>query len=690
VDLRQHRWRRQVHAGQLPLSSTLPIDLKSTGAAPRSSDRGVAFWGPALALLALCLLTVLAYLPGLKGPFLFDDPPNIVQPFSVWLEGRTDWREMVFGNGSGLLGRPLSMLTFLANAAFTGLDPAPFKATNLAIHLICGLLIYQLVSRLLVRDPRLGANARLGALAVAALWLLHPIQVSTVLYVVQRMAQLSTLFVLAGMLAYVIGRVALEAGRTRAGHIWLFLVVPALTAAGMLCKENGALTPLLCAVIELGYFQPATSISPRSRSVRLFFGLTLFAPVLLLVGWYSLQPHRLLGAYEGRLFSLPERLLSESRVLMDYMGSLLLPHGPRLGLYTDDFPVSRGILSPPTTLLSLIALSVLVGVALRFRARLPSFFTGIGLYLAGHAMESTIFPLELYFEHRNYLPSVGFFLALVGLVASAVPPLLQRSKTPEQTIRVLRFGLVALLLAISAATFARAGIWTSWQLLAEQGVRHHPQSMRAHLDYAHLLQVQGRYQEAFAVFEHMSRMDNATARHVGVIDTVALQCMVNGETSKDATARMAAIAGSRLELGELLAFENLGNYLHERDCRNLDKSDLAAVIGRVVDSAPQPATLTQLWRSRFVAARLYAAAGALPQAQEQAARAWMSGAADPAVGLFLADLYLHSGDLASARLVMADAQKRIARWDTRNQRNVVELEQRIKASKAPASLPGLQ
>jgi protein O-mannosyl-transferase len=146
------------------------------------------FW-----LLALMTITVLIYLPGINGPFLFDDAQNIVSPIQAWLDGRTGWQDIVFGNRSGLFGRPLPMATFLANAALSGLAAMPFKATNIAIHIICSILIYKLIFALLQRDPLLGSRAKIYALLVCALWLLHPMQVSTVLYIVQRMAQLSTL-----------------------------------------------------------------------------------------------------------------------------------------------------------------------------------------------------------------------------------------------------------------------------------------------------------------------------------------------------------------------------------------------------------------------------------------------------------------------------------------------------------------
>lgn len=605
------------------------------------------------------------YWTGLLGPFLFDDIPNIVQPFSAWLKGSVDWREIVFDNRSGPLGRPLAMLSFLANAATTGLAAWPFKATNLAIHLACGGLIYALVWRLLRRDHILQVHAQYAALAVAALWLLHPMQVSTVLYVVQRMAQLSALFTLLALLAYVLGRTRLEQGHIRKAWLYLYVVLPCATLAAIFSKENGALVPLLCAVIELGYFRPPSG-AVRPNAVKLFYLLFLLLPGAYVLYAYGLHPQRLISGYQGRLFTLGERLLSEPRALMDYMGALLLPRGPALGIFTDDFVVSRGWLNPPSTLLAIIGMVALIAAAWWSRTRIPAFFTGIGLYLAGHAMESTVFPLELYFEHRNYLPSAGFFLAIVGLARWALPHALKHSDHPARLRRILGASVATLLVLLGLATFARASVWSSPMLLAEQSAQQHPNSVRAQLDYANMLQVQRRYDEAQQVYTRVRHMDDPAARHLGIIGGVALQCMVYGKTDTESVARIPTIAGARLQLGEMLAFETLGNFVQKHDCAHLSKTQLAGMIVDIVDSAPQPATLIQLWRSRFVAARLYAEAGMLAKAKEQTAFAWMTGAADPAVGVFLANLYYATGDAASGRLILADASKHIKPWDERD------------------------
>jgi len=240
------------------------------------------------------------------------------------------------------------MLSFLANVAFGGLSPLPFKITNLITHLICGALIFALLSRLLKRDPQFARHAHWIALFICAVWLLHPIQVSTVLYIVQRMAQLSAMFTLLALLSFVQGRIAIEQTHTRVAWLYLFIAFPAATIAAILSKENGVLTPLLCAVIELGYFQPHKDES-RPNTIKLFFAVSLFIPGALALGWLLSHPQFVVGGYESRLFTLNERLLSEPRVITDYMGALLLPRGPALGLYTDDFTISHGLLFPPTT-----------------------------------------------------------------------------------------------------------------------------------------------------------------------------------------------------------------------------------------------------------------------------------------------------------------------------------------------------
>ncbi|MEO9080180.1 MAG: hypothetical protein ABI268_12840, partial [Rhodanobacter sp.] len=205
--------------------------------------RRAACW----ALAVVLALTAAIYWQGLAGPLVFDDITNL-SPIAAWMAGKISLHSLVFENHSGLFGRPLSMASFALNAAITGPGVWGLKLGNLLLHLGNGLLVYALFVALLrssgcTRQPLPPTALRWLPVLAAALWLLHPLLVSTVLYTVQRMAMLSTSFMLLGMLIYVQARRALAEGRRpRAAFIRLLLGVGACTVLASLAKENGALT----------------------------------------------------------------------------------------------------------------------------------------------------------------------------------------------------------------------------------------------------------------------------------------------------------------------------------------------------------------------------------------------------------------------------------------------------------------
>lgn len=167
----------------------------------RQGQIGISFY-------LLLLVTALLYYPGLRGPLLLDDFENL-KSLADFSQGITTWRDILATNSSGAFGRPIAMLSFIANQWASAGDVWAYKYTNLMIHLLCGVLVFWLCGRLLQEHP-LKSYCWAIALWVTAFWLLTPLQVSTVLYVVQRMAQLSTLFVLAGLITYVIGQQNLQ------------------------------------------------------------------------------------------------------------------------------------------------------------------------------------------------------------------------------------------------------------------------------------------------------------------------------------------------------------------------------------------------------------------------------------------------------------------------------------------------
>ena len=218
---------------------------------------------PLLMIVAM-LATAALYWSGLHGPFLLDDPFNFTV-IDEWRRGEASLREAVFGHQSLLFARPLAMASFVANVALGGEQPFSYKLGNLLVHLLCGALIWQTMRRLLALDPRLKDMAAPVALVLTALWLVHPLHVSTVLYPVQRMAQLSTLFTVLALAVYLSARVCIADGRLQGAYLRLFLFFPLCVLAGLLSKQNAAVAPALCLIAELAYF---SRTGPRCRMSR--------------------------------------------------------------------------------------------------------------------------------------------------------------------------------------------------------------------------------------------------------------------------------------------------------------------------------------------------------------------------------------------------------------------------------------
>jgi hypothetical protein len=379
------------------------------------------------------------------------------------------------------------MLSFGLNAVWFGMSPVAFKLVNLLIHLANGALIYSIGRRLAAhllgngsRQP--GVTPKGVALLATGLWLLHPLNVSGVLYIVQRMNELAALFTLAGLLCYTVGR-----ERMLHGEPGLRVAISGVIGFGLLAvlsKENGALITAYALVIEATCYRFSASVRSQTRQLKVFFCLTVALPITLFLGYLALHPHWLSASYLGRDFTLYQRLLSEARILCDYLLWIFVPVPAWMGLFHDDIAASTGLLSPWTTVLSLVFLVALVAAAWKWRRHSPGVAFAVAWFLIGHSMESTILPLELVFEHRNYLPMSGLLLGTVCALAPWVPR--------RWTARTLGMGCVALVLGMAGLTAVRAASWGGSardQALIE--VQHHPDSSRAQYEAGRAIIIDG-------------------------------------------------------------------------------------------------------------------------------------------------------------------------------------------------------
>lgn len=427
-----------------------------------------------LILLGL-LVTAAIYWPGLHGGFFFDDHANILGNQGVALEeiSLRSLQAAAQSGVSGELGRPVSQLSFALNHHFSGFDPFAFKFTNLLIHCTNGVLVFVL-SLQLIRSARYKLEqASVGAYAagIALLWMVHPIQLSSVLYVVQRMTSLSASFLLLALILHVRSR---QEGLSQQRVAFLmFFGWFVLWPISVLCKESGILFPGFVAAYELII----------RRSIK--GGLDVFGRCVLLltIGFlatlfvYLLSPWAewLFQGYQIRSFSLSERLLTESRIFWEYLRLIFLPGMESFSLYHDDIPISKDLFTPWTTLPALVALGFLAASGFLVRQRLPMIAFGIAWFFIGHSLESTFIPLELVHEHRNYLPLLGVCFSAVG----AIDFLLGRFAKNRELILILTtlFGLYC-----SFVTAIRSDMFRNDMIRTQLEAQHHPASARANYE----------------------------------------------------------------------------------------------------------------------------------------------------------------------------------------------------------------
>jgi len=608
---------------------------------------------PTLYLLAALCATAGVYWIGLHGPFLLDDVPN----FAVirdWLAGERTLAEVVFNNTSLLTHRALAMASFVASAAIHGYDPFGFKLDNLILHLLCGVLLYLLMQRLLSRDSQLAGHARWGALFVTTIWLLHPFHASTVLYAVQRMAQWASLFCILGLLLYLHVRTRLESGNTRLSIPSLFLLFPALLFAGYQGKQNAAALPLLCLVVELGYFQA----DPRKwpRQIGFFFLLFLLLPALAVLACLQFRPELLLAGYAEYEFTPGQRLLSESRVLFAYIGQILAPHTPSMGVFTDSYQPSTGLLSPATTLFSILGLVSISAVAIVLRPKFPAVFTGWFLFLAAHSVEGSFLPLELYYEHRNYLPMAGLLLACTSLLALGANILSHRG------IRIGRVSVacaVLLVAALSVMTHGRARVWSNALVMVGAELRNNPESYRVVAYNVGAAATVGDYEYAYGVLDRtMALTQNDRLRAQAMLLRAWLDCTHRNGADPTQFEEAMALLPAHVDLNTFFVIDQVAQAVENDHCNTPDLQTIADSLSNLLDrSKGQPDDFNLKWAMRNRTAFLYADAGRWEDARKQALLGWQP--TTPAEGAArLVEISLVTGHLEEAERILAEASAR--------------------------------
>jgi tetratricopeptide (TPR) repeat protein len=332
------------------------------------------------------------------------------------------------------------------------------------------------------------------AFLAAVLWAVNPIQVQTVTYIVQRMASMAAMFYILSLYLYL---------KTRQNEQPLYRIFLLLgCAAGFLLalgsKENAATLPLAIILVEMICFQDLNSQGVRRAflwgTIAAGGLLVVFSALLLLPG----NPFAFVKGFSGRPFTLFERLLTEPRIVLFYLSLIFYPLPERLSI-EHDITVSSSLFDPWTTLPAIFFHLILIGLGLFQIKKRPLLAFAILFFYLNHVIESTILPLDLIFEHRNYLPSLFIFLP----VAAGFKKLLDHYEKRNRAFRSVLAGFsVLIIIGIGAGTYIRNMAWATEKTLWEDAMQKAPNSHRPlhNLAWSHYTKI-GQYDKAIELYE---------------------------------------------------------------------------------------------------------------------------------------------------------------------------------------------
>lgn len=527
-------------------------------------DRQITGGIRSLAFVFLAALIVFwLYQPGLQGSLHFDDEVNLRGLNTV-----TDWESALqFSLGGwNLFGRSLALASFAAQAHEWNNNLQGLLWVNILIHATNVFLVGCLAYTMARLHPMLRARAEWIAVATTLLWGFASIHVSATLMLIQRMTTLSASFQLLGLLAFVLGRGYSSERRVLAAFL-VFFTMPFFSLLALLAKENGALVPLFCLAIEFLWLRQVCACPPGR--FKKFLNLFLISPLLVFLSYLVWTAGQADIVYAFRSFNLSERLLTESRVLAHYAQDLVLPRAVNFSPFADDYPISRGLLEPPSTAISLLFWSGFLVLCVWLRRYTPWPLFGLMWFLAGHLLESTVIPLELFFHHRNYLPVLGPVFAFVALLASL---------QDEGRVRLATLVVTAYLGLSGFVLWSTTSLWGDPLLASTLWLDRHPHSERAILYAAQRQVLINERRGAYKILEQGAR-DNPG--NLGVnMGYLQFACLEDekGEALEALDSVLHAIPLAPYSNASINALDKILGFVINDECPGLSMENIAHIL----------------------------------------------------------------------------------------------------------------
>jgi Tfp pilus assembly protein PilF len=452
--------------------------------------------------LLVCLI-FLIYSNTFRASWQMDDHPNITD------NDRLHITELNFDNILGSLFanpqaakfkelyRPVACLSFGLNWFFGQDHVFGYHLVNMGVHFLAALLLYLTIVTLF-ETPRLKnrcpGRAHVIALLAAILWAIHPIQTQAVTYIVQRMAVMAALFYLLSLYFYVKARLN-DTPQLR-GLFFAASIISYFLAIGS--KENAAILPLSLILVEIIFFQ--NSEFPKINR-KIFwsaagggFFVFLTGTLFFLKGDFF----SFINGYSIRPFSLGERLLTEPRVLSFYLSQIVLPLPGRLSI-AHDVAIYRSLFNPLATLPAIILILLLIGFSVWRMKKWPIISFGILFFFLNHVIESTIIPLELIFEHRNYLPTMFLFWPFAEGISRLFDYFEQRKK---QILKwIVSVAVILIIFGLGCSTYIRNMAWDSEKSLWEDVLKKAPGIARPYLVLAAEYEKQNELEKALSYYQ---------------------------------------------------------------------------------------------------------------------------------------------------------------------------------------------
>jgi len=500
----------------------------------------------------LSLSGLIAYLPGFNAPFTFDDLTSIVQnrwirvaslsPHSLFDAAFQDFKQ----------NRPLTNLSFALNYYFSQVHAFGYHLVNFCVLLLSAFGVWLVLRKILLRMGFDRSRAELAGWLCALVWIVHPVNVQAVTYIVQRHACLAGMFSIWSL--YFFHRALEREERRRT-----FFILASLSCLfALLCKESAVMLPALLFIYQLYFFDELKPGWPRRNWKPMAALLVFYLAALVFV----LRPSMRAVAFDfSRMpFGPYQRFLVEPLVLCWYAYLVVFPVPQHLSV-EHQFFASPAFFRPAYALVFWAVIFAAIALAV-FRARKNRALSFLLLWYFGQLLvEALPLPIDLAAEQRLYLASLSIIVPVIaGLV------LKPKNMRPFLALIVL----VSLLLA--GFTWQRNRLWLSSDMLWRDAVKKSPQFPRTANNYCAALSEKGKCDQARNACNLAHSLSRSLAEpyiNLGVCYS---------KTGREDLAEKAFRLAAELSNNSAPALFNIGmSYTIKHDYRNAEKWFQAAI-----------------------------------------------------------------------------------------------------------------